>query len=271
MIERQIIAKDIISISLYTKRNGAIAEITSSLAESNRETDIYFYRLRNGVLYSSTHNIPVIESTASQRDRELIRQIESWAKQNQEGFAVWVSPPQEKGEVATKITHMRIIPGNLKMIENKSVLVNLNQEETEALIAYLLSCSITPAKQLSKEEARYQLIILLKKEAVELIEQFFPDSWKEQKVRIKKALEISQKINEGEITTARRELEITLGRYPLSCPTIGMATIPKSSMIEPQARYLECTCPFCLNKVRAKIEGGKIYCPNCGQSADYTC
>ena len=271
MIERQIIAKDIISISLYTKRNGAIAEITSSLAESNRETDIYFYRLRNGVLYSSTHNIPVIESTASQRDRELIRQIESWAKQNQEGFAVWVSPPQEKGEVATKITLMRIIPGNVKMIENKSALVNLNQEETEALIVYLLSCSITPAKQLSKEEARYQLIILLKKEAVELIEKFFPDSWKEQKVRIKKALEISQKINEGEIINASLELQRAIGRHPLSCPTIGMATIPKSSMIEPQARYLECICPFCLNKVRAKIEGGKIYCPNCGQSADYTC
>jgi hypothetical protein len=270
MIERQIV-QDIVSISSCTERNAAVAEITSSLAESNRQTDIYFYRLRGGILYSSTHNIPVIKSTASQRDRETIRQIESWAKQNQEGFAVWVSPPQEKGEVATKITLMRIIPGNVKMIENKSALVNLNQEETEALIAYLLSCSITPAKQLSREEARYQLIILTKKEAVELIEQFFPDSWKEQKVRIKKALEISQKINDGKITSARRELEITLGRYPLSCPTIGMATIPKSGIVEPQARYLECTCPFCHNKVRAKIEGGKIHCPACGRSADYTC
>jgi hypothetical protein len=270
MIERQI-TQDIFFSSLYSSRNAFIAEATSTIAESNRKTDIYFYRLRGGILYSSTHNTPVIESTASQRDRELIRQIESWAKQNQQGFAVWVSPPQEKGEVATKITLMRIIPGNVKMIENKSALVNLNQEETEALIAYLLSCSITPAKQLSREEARYQLIILTKKEAVELIEQFFPDSWEGQKARIKRALEISQKINDGEITTARRELEITLGRYPLSCPTIGMATTPKNGLVEPQARYLECTCPFCHNKVRAKIERGKIYCPACGRSADYTC
>lgn len=271
MIERQIIAQDIISISSYTKRNGAVAEITSSLAESNRQTDIYFYRLRDGILYSSTHNIPVVESTYSPKDRELIKQIENWATHNQEGLAVWISPPQEKGEVATKITLMRIIPGNVTMIENKSALVNLNQEETEALIAYLLSCSITPAKQLSREEARYQLIILFKKEAVELIEQFFPDSWEEQKTRIKKALEISQKINEGEITTARRELERTLGKYPLSCPTIGIVAMPKSGMVEPQARYLECTCPFCHHKVRAKIEGGKIHCPACGRSADYTC
>jgi len=270
MIERQI-TQDILFSSLYSNRNAFVAEATSTIAESNRQTDIYFYRLRDGILYSSTHKIPVVESTASQKDRELIKQVESWANQNQEGFAIWISPPQEKGEVTTKITLMRIIPGNVKMIENKSTLIDLDKEKTETLIAYLLSCSTTPERQLPREEARYQLIILFKKEAVELIEQFFPDSWKEQKTRIRKAVEISQKIKEGKTTTARLELERTLGKYPLSCPTIGVAIIPKSGMVEPQARYLECICPFCLNKVRAKIEGGKIYCPKCGQSTDYTC
>jgi len=270
MIERQI-TQDIFFSSLYSSRNAFIAEATSTIAESNRQTDIYFYRLRDGILYSSTHNIPVVESAYSPKDRELIKQIENWATHNQEGLAVWISPPQEKGEVATKITLMRIIPGNVKMIENKSAPVNLNQEETEALISYLLSCSASPEKQMSKEEARYNLIILSRKEAVELTEQFFPDGWKKQKERIKKALEISQKINEGKITGASLELQKVLGKYPLSCPTIGMATIPKSGIVEPQARYLECTCPFCHNKVRAKIEGGKIHCPACGRSADYTC
>ncbi len=273
MIERWI-AQDIVYASLHSSRNAAIAETTSALSESNGGTDIYFYRLRGGVLYSSTHNIPVIESTTSQRDRDLIKQIESWANQNQEGLAVWVSPPQEVGEVSTKITLMRIISGNnYKMIENKSTLVDFKQEEINALIDYFLSCSATPQRYLSTDEARYSLIILAKKETEELTDQFFPDDWKEQKARIKMALEINQKIHQGEIISAGLELQGALGDYSLSCPTIrgGMTLVPKSIPLEAGARYLECTCPFCHHKVKAKIEGGRIQCPACGKSANYVC
>ena len=36
-------------------------------------------------------------------------------------------------------------------------------------------------------------------------------------------------------------------------------------------RFLECTCPFCQQKVTATIAGGTITCPRCNQSSIYTC
>ena len=34
---------------------------------------------------------------------------------------------------------------------------------------------------------------------------------------------------------------------------------------------LHCTCPFCNKEVNATIQAGRIYCPSCGESAEYHC
>ncbi len=264
MIERQIA-----NILAYPQRQTAkIAEITSAIAESQREPDIYFYNLRDGRLFSPTHHIPVIDSTTSPQDRNLIKQMESWARSNQVGTAIWISPPVEAGETCVKITTLEIVGEAIKMIKNTSVLVDLSLEDLQRLIYYTLSFSINPLENLTPKEARYRLIILRDRAIPPEIASFFNGDWEEQKERIRKAVEISRS-SKKEPHLARIIFANYAGSFSLSCPTVGIGTVYKTAEIG--ARFLECTCPFCHLKVKARIEGGKIYCPVCQRSADYHC
>lgn len=272
MIERQ--AQSLLDFNPQRK-SATVAEITSVIAESHQKTDIYFYYLKEGVLHSPTHKIPVSESTKSQKDKDLIHQIESWANQNKEGYAIWVSPPQEEGEISTKLVLMRLISGkNYKMIENQSVLLDLDQEQIQSLVDFFVSCSVAPKNEISIGEVRYSLIILYKKdEALNLLKQFYPDGWEQQKTRIKEALKIQKTYSSRSDHSNLLSLREVVGPHPLSCSLLGSNIIFNGTTVvrEPHARYLDCTCPFCHLKVKAKIEGGKIYCPACGQSVDYYC
>lgn len=275
MIERDI--QNIALLASTQKRNSSIAEIASVIAETNLGVDTYFYRLKNGQLFSSTHNIPVEASTSSKKDKELIRQIESWAKNNEAGFAVWISPPSEPGEKMVKITLMRIISGaNYKMVENRSILIQLDKEKIKEIVDFISACSIPDTNKTSLEDVRYTLFILGKpQEALNLLEQFYQEGWNEHKKRIKKATTIQQAlIYDGRQNTVRK-ISQEIGPYSLSCPTIGIRTTSSTvyyrPVIETASRYLECTCPFCHSKVKARIENGKIHCPICKRSADYYC
>lgn len=262
MIERQI--SDILA---YPQRPSAkIAEVTSALAESQRGSDIYYYYIRHRKLFSPTHHIPVIDSTISFQDRDLIRQMESWATKNQKGTAIWISPPTEPGETQTKITILEIV-GKGKMVKNTSILTD--PENLQNLIDYAISFSINPLEELTPTKARYRLIILRDNQVPPEIQKLFNGGWEEQKERIRKAVEI--------VRTSREKPHLAgitfksyAGGFSLSCPTIPTETVFKKSS-EMGARFLECICPFCHLKVIAKIEGGKIHCPVCQRSADYHC
>ncbi len=268
MIERQI--EDILAYPQGP--NAKIAEVTSAIAESQREPDIYYYYLRNGRLFSPTHHIPVVDSTASPQDRHLIEQMESWVRKNQKGASIWVSPPTELNETDAKITVLEIVGKGGKMIKNTSVLTHLSDKDLQELIDYTVSFSINPLEQLTAEEARYRLIILKDKTIPPEIQPLFKGGWKEQKERIKKAVEIV-KTSERDHWHAHKIFASYAGTFSLSCPTIGVGEIGIifNKPAEIGARFLECTCPFCHLRVRAKIEGGKIHCPVCQRSADYYC
>ncbi len=267
---RKMIERQITDILAYPQTPSAkIAEITSAIAESQREPDIYFYNLRDGKLFSPTHHIPVIDSTTSPQDRNLIEQMESWAKNNQVGTAIWISPPTEAGETSVKITILEIVGEVRKMVKNTSVLVVLFLEDIQRTKYYTLSFSINPLEDLTPKEARYKLIILRDRAIPPEVASFFKGGWEEQKERIRKAVEIA-KASRKNHDLAGIIFANYAGSFPLSCPTVGVGTIYNKSS-EIGARFLECTCPFCHLKVRAKIEAGKIYCPVCQRSADYHC
>ncbi len=268
--QEKMIEKQIIDILTYPQRpNAKIAEITSALAESQRGTDVYYYCLRDGVLFSPTHRIPVIDSTASPKDKRLIEQIQSWATNNHEGTSIWISPPTEAGETGAKITVLEIAGRERKTIKNTSVLVNLSPKELQELIDYTISFSINPLEKLDPEEARYRLIILKEKTIPQNIEHLLNGGWEEQKERIRKAVEIVR-IQREKSHIAGVIFANCAGSFPLSCPTIGVRHFPNRST-EIGARFLECTCPFCHLKVKARVEAGKIHCPVCQRSADYHC
>ena len=265
MIERQI--QNILGYPQAI--NAKIAEVASVLAESQQGADTYYYYLKEGKLFSPTHKIPVINSTASEKDKGLIRQIESWANQNQEGIALWISPPTEHGETSTKITSLQIIGGkNTKMIKNTSALADLPLEEIQETIDCAISFSINPLEELNPSEARYRLIIL-REETPPLISDLLQENWEDYKKRIKQAVEITN-ISKTNPILAGTIFAHHAGSHSLSCPTIELrgAYIRVS---ESGTRFLECTCPFCHLKVKAKIEGGKIHCPFCQRSAPYHC
>lgn len=265
MIERQIL--DILAHP--QKPNAKIAEVTSALAESQREPDVYYYYLKGGRLFSPTHHIPVIDSTISFQDRDLIRQMESWATKNQKGTAIWISPPTEPGETQTKITILEIVGKERKTVKNTSILADISPENLQNLTNYIVSFSINPLEELTPTKARYRLIILRDNQVPPEIQKLFNGGWEEQKERIRKAVEI--------VRTSREKPHLAgitfksyAGGFSLSCPTIPTETVFKKSS-EMGARFLECICPFCHLKVIAKIEGGKIHCPVCQRSADYHC
>lgn len=213
--------------------------------------------------------MPVINSTSSPEDRKLIGQIELWANKNQEGYSVWVSVPKERGETATKITLLQVISlRNQKMVKNRSTLVDLDEKQAQEIIDLLLSYSISPQQELSTKEARYRLIIIQDKKALEILRPFYKTDWQEQKTIIKTAVEIEKVKRSGKTIYANCQLRANLGPHSLSCPLI---TSSSSIVWRSQERYLDCTCPYCGLQVKAKIKGGKIHCPACLRSADYLC
>jgi hypothetical protein len=269
MIERQI--ENILSQAPIKKRSALAVEIASSLSESQRKVDTYFYYIKEERLYSPTHKMPVCESTISKSDKDLVEQIENWAKTNQEGVAVWISPPLEEGESQTKLTLLEIMAkGQMKMVKNQSVLLDIENEKLQEMIDYVVSFSINPNNELNLYKARYNLIIIYDKSVLNFLSSFFQESWESQKKRIQEAARIA-KLAYTDINQAKIIFSNNIGSNPLSCPTIGIGLTQTKGLFESAVRFLECTCPFCKNKVRAKIENGRIHCPHCGMSSTYLC
>jgi len=271
MSEREFVS-DILSQSPFKTKSSLVAEITSALAESQGSSDIYYYYLnKEGHLYSSTHKMEVSRSTASIQEKDLINQIELWAKNNQKGVALWLSPPQEKGEKATKMVTLELSThSGRKIIRNQSIITQLKEEkEIAKLTAFAASLSIDPNFVPSLKETRYHLFILANpNNAITNLKKFYPDGWAEQKTRIKKAATITDQKTTIEKT---RLFKFYAGDNELSCATNSLL---KGSIIfsgEIGCRFLECTCPFCHSKVKAEIKNGQIHCPACGHTANYFC
>jgi len=271
MNEREFIP-DILSQSPFKTKNALVAEITSALAESQNQSDIYYYYLnKEGHLYSSTHKMEVAKSTASSREIDLINQIELWAKNNRKGMALWLSPPQEKGEEAAKMVILELsIHSDRKIIKNQSIVTQFKEEkEINELVALAASLSVNPSFVPSPQETRYHLFILTDpNEAVANLEKFYPDGWVEQKTRIKRAVTITNQKTTGKKI---RLFKSYAGDKELSCATNSLLKRLVIFSREIGCRFLECTCPFCHSKVKAEIKNGQIHCPACGRTANYFC
>ena len=65
-----------------------------------------------------------------------------------------------------------------------------------------------------------------------------------------------------------------IGKNPGSCPSSKESpfrTVFANSELVSRSDSLDCACPFCHKRVTAVIKGGRIHCPNCAKSAEYSC
>lgn len=256
----------------------ATVEIASGLTETNRNTDVYFYKLLGGELFSPTHKKRVVDVTIGERDKNLVRSLETWAVNNCEGKAVWISPPLESTETATKITFFEILNGrNYKMIKNISVLVDSfeNTGELESFTNFIYSCSINPLERVENfSTLRGDLIIIHpnhKEEALSELERYidFEKAWEKYSGHVKDAVFIIKSSR----TVQERCESITrfAGSSSLGCATVSGKSAEKKGKKTERQKTLKCTCPICHQHVTATVTAGRIYCPLCGGSAPYTC
>lgn len=120
-------------------------EIASLSLESNHLPDRYHYQVRNGKLFSPSAHIEVRDSVRGENkiaglERQAIDSTCEWANHNDEGVAVWISPPDARFYPTTKIIVNEIVgKGEEKIVLNRAIILDVNAEEECLQIAHDLS------------------------------------------------------------------------------------------------------------------------------------
>jgi hypothetical protein len=269
---------------------------TENLASEGHETrrisDPYLFEIKNGKLLTPKGvDIDEIMERKTQRDwdeYEAFRKIESWANTNKKGTIVWLSPssfPEYKVPKAV-VSEIMTIKGR-QFLLNRNVVLDIDDQAVLELANQL----IQEERFKDKEDLRKNPIILTdySSEYWQGILENYTDQVKQIKsgedILIKnQTLKDSERIIHrvtfhygffvyGEAFREARE-EGVAGEHQGSCG--GSSSSPfnvfsKEGKTQEGEKTLECTCPFCKNRVKAVIAGGRIHCPSCGKSAEYHC
>ncbi len=112
-----------------------VAELISLSRETKREPDTYHFEVNDGVLIDPETQKPVLDFIHPGIEYSIARQLQSWADNNQEGLAFWVSPPLPGKYPCAKAIIHRIaytLEGK-KVVLNSAILFDATPDNPENL------------------------------------------------------------------------------------------------------------------------------------------
>jgi|WetSurSiteA1Bulk_404760.scaffolds.fasta_scaffold00244_2 hypothetical protein len=269
-----------------------IENLASEGHETRRISDPYLFEIKNGKLLTPKgKDIDEAMQKKTELDwheYEAFEKIKIWANANEKGTIVWVSPSSYPKYPVAKavISEIMTIKGK-RLLFNRNVVLDI---EDSAVLE--LANQLAQEKRFdNKEELRKNPIILAdySSEYWQGILENYTDQIKQirsgEDILIKdQTLKDSERIIKRVTTrfgfvvyeTALEEAKDkgVAGQHQGSCGgsiKSPFSVFSKETKTEKGEKILECTCPFCKNRVKATISNGKIHCPSCGKSADYQC
>ncbi|MEK7536580.1 MAG: hypothetical protein AAB559_02245, partial [Patescibacteria group bacterium] len=114
----------------HTNPNSLISEFISISKETNREPDTYHFIVGKNSLIDPNTKRSVLEFIEEGVEKEIARNLESWASNNNEGLALWISPKLEGYYPCPKVIIHRIAytPDKEKVVLNSVILFDAEIE-----------------------------------------------------------------------------------------------------------------------------------------------
>lgn len=269
-----------------------IEEAASESHETRRLPDPWVYANQDGKL--TTPEGKVVEKIINKNDylgrteSQAFQKIQGWFNQKNEGVVLWFSPPfpdnQDRPNLKIIISEI-ITSGNIKVLFNRAIVLdidthavlNLANDLTENKVEHSELLRSTPLFPSSEEFLAWFKKLPEITSQAELIENGEDLEIKRETYKSLEKIRI-QTSTEGGVssyTTIYEEADRRglIGEYAGSCGggRTAFATLLENTIPLGGEKILRCTCPFCHTQVSATISGGRIYCPNCSKSAEYTC
>jgi len=268
-----------------------VEEAASESHETRRIPDPWVYLNRNGKL--TTPKGIIVEEKVEKRsylgrmELQAILEIQERTNQKKRGTIVWFSPPfpSNKDRPCLKIMISEIIN-----FEGKKILFNralVFDVDTPTLLS--LANSLTKDKFENPEYLRstplfptdYEFEIWFKKLSEATSQGKLIEKGEDLRIKNRTYKEMEEirvaTISKGRIPTyiniyQEANRQGLIGRFLGSCgEKTAFDTLLGNALFMRETKTLRCTCPYCHTKVSAIITRGKIFCPNCGKSAEYHC
>ncbi len=252
---------DLIPKWLGKPEDQIVEEATSYLLETNGAVDPYYFWIEDGQLFSPITLAPVTDSIEKnsplgRTEFGALLAIEDWAVKNEKGTAFWISPPG-KYAAAKMIVSEIVIEDGLKKLLNRSILLDLTEEECFGLACALAEYSERDYYFWNIDQVRGNPIFLDLEGAgwIGLVEKLIDSP------------SLAQAYDLGLKNQA-------FGNNQTSCPP-GLSNNHKPTAFElffasGEKKILPCKCPKCGQCVKAEIYDGHIHCPACGASERWT-
>jgi len=220
-----------------------IANFISLNKETNREPDTYCFSVENGILIDPETGRQILDSIVPGIEKDVAMQLQSWAAENDEGLAFWISPPSPNIYPCAKTILHRIaytLEGK-RVILNSAILFDAELENPEILRQTLFTQPDTEeniAKILSWiAEKSDKSTTIIKNEA-------------EVRQRASYFAEMVQRGISREIVIEEMKRSGFLGQNPISCPgvsaTFSDLTVSRSSItVFGEGEWHQGTCRIC--------------------------
>lgn len=285
--------EEFIRQALYHPPTQITEELASLTHETHRVSDPYIFVVGCDGLYTPT-GLSVarsIEKTSylGAAEWEGFQQIQYWATGDHPSTtAIWFSPPFEGFYFDSKVIISQIseIDG-VRVVFNRALIFDINAIDLLNLANTVsANMQITAPEQLrntilfpTDQEFERWLRYLYAQYGLQNAENDVDLNLKtDQYARIEDVL-ADTVITAGQdslYASVYKQLQDSgaIGPFRESCPT-NLAPANKSAyqlvLEHSDTKTVLCKCPFCENQVQAVIKAGKIHCPKCKKSSDYSC
>ncbi len=267
-----------------------VLEAASYSLETRRIPDTYPFTIKLGKLFTPdgqlAENSIEKDSDVGKREYEAFLIIQDWASQNNGGLSIWISPPHKDKYPCSKIILSEVIqPNNSRLLVNKAILIDLDENECIGLFNNITGNTI---KLTNPEELRSNPILfeyINQKKMDSILDQIL-ESEIQQLAMIKRGYDVyeaertiqyfrNQRFAFGSFLPNAAKPDGMIGSHTSSCPPGHSGNMTAFEFFSNPSKLKEgiiilcCTCPFCNKKVEAEISDGRIHCPKCKESAPW--
>jgi hypothetical protein len=215
-----------------------VAELISVSKETHREPDTYHFEVNNGILIDPETRKPVLSFVARNIEYQIAERLQSWASENDEGLAYWISPRSREYPCEKIIIHRIAYTWDAKkVVQNCAILFDGELGNPEDLRKTLFMVE-------DKEETLLGILTWLGKVTTKKVEcGNGRGDFKE------KAVHLAKRILKGESRySIVNEMQKSgfLGNNPISCRrSFSDLTVSRSSL---SYEYHQGTCCLCHKK-----------------------
>ena len=235
------------------------AELISVNKETNRKPDVYHFGVENGLLIDPETQKPVLDFINPGVEYDVAEKLQSWASENNEGLAYWISPRNEQYPCEKIIIHrIAYTFKGKKVVLNSAILFDAELENPESLRETFFTRE-------DNEENLFDILAWIEKVSGEKVETSSKQIGSRKQAEIF-AEQIRNNVNPYLIIERMREVNF-LGNNPISCPPssgfIGFMLSRSPTVNLSESMKFVKNCPKCGAVINTFISKG-YRCPNCG-------